>query len=79
MKETLRWDTRENVVNKELENIIMKTVAAFSNRYGGTLIIGVMDKGEVVGIENDYKTLDSGDKDKFELHLTNLFQKFFGK
>jgi hypothetical protein len=79
LKETLRWDVRENKVNKELENVIMKTVAAFSNAQGGTLIIGVKDKGEVVGLENDFKSLGGGDKDKFELHLTNLMNKFFGE
>ncbi len=79
LKETLRWDTRENTVNKELENVIMKTIAAFANARGGTLIIGVKDKGEIIGLENDYKSLNGGDKDKFELHLTNLVSKHFGE
>jgi hypothetical protein len=79
LKETLRWDVRESCVNKELENVIMKTIAAFTNAQGGTLIMGIKDKGEIVGLENDYKTFGGGDKDRFELHLTNLMQKCFGE
>ncbi len=79
LKETLRWDTRENTVNKELENVILKTIAAFANARGGTLIVGVKDKGEIVGLDSDYKSLGGGNKDKFELHLTNLINKHFGE
>ena len=79
LKETLRWDVRANTINKDLENVVMKTIAAFSNAQGGTLIIGVKDKGEIVGLEGDYKSLGGGDKDKFELHLTNLAQNAFGE
>ena len=41
--------------------------------------MGIKDKGEIVGLENDYKALGGGDKDRFELHLTNLVQKCFGE
>lgn len=78
-KETLRWDVRQNTVNKDLENVILKTVAAFANAQGGRLIMGVKDEGEIAGLERDYKSLGGGGKDKFELHLTNLFQKSFGQ
>ena len=78
-KETLRWDVRQEAVNKELENVILKTVAAFANAQGGRLIMGVKDEGEIAGLERDYKSLGGGGKDKFELHLTNLFQKSFGQ
>ena len=79
LKETLRWDVREQKVNKDLESVIMKTIAAFANAQGGTLVIGVRDKGAIVGLESDYKALGGADKDKFELHLTNLVQKHFGQ
>jgi hypothetical protein len=77
-KTTLRYDMRQNMVNKELEKVILKTIAAFSNGQGGTLIMGVTDDMEVIGLENDYNTLKDGNKDGFELHLRNLVNSAYG-
>jgi len=76
-KSTLRWDMEEGRVNKKLEEVILKTISAFSNSEGGTLIIGVDDEGEILGLDHDYNTLDEGDKDEFELHLRNLINSAF--
>lgn len=79
-KQTLRWDTREGRVNKVLEEVVVKTVAAFANSYGGgTLLLGVSDSGEVIGLEQDYTSLGDADRDRFELHLRNLFSEAFGQ
>ena len=78
-KSTLRWDVKEGTINKKLEEVIMKTVAAFANSQGGTLLIGVGDDGEVIGLEPDYHSLGGVDCDKFELHLRNLLNEQFGK
>ena len=78
-KSTLRWDVKEGMINKKLEEVIMKTVAAFANSQGGTLLIGVGDDGEVIGLEPDYHSLGGVDCDKFELHLRNLLNEQFGK
>jgi len=78
-KSTLRWDLREHKVNKKLEEAIMKTISAFANSKGGTLLIGVADNGEVLGLESDYRTLEPSNSDKFELHLRNLLNKQFDK
>lgn len=77
-KSTLRWDLKEGTVNKKLEEVIMKTVAAFANSQGGTLLIGVDDEGKVLGLEADYHSLGGADRDKFELHLRNLLNQQFG-
>jgi predicted HTH transcriptional regulator len=77
-KSTLRWDLREARVNKKLEEVIMKTVAAFANSDGGTLLIGVGDNGDVLGLEPDCQSLGGADRDKFELHLRNLLNQQFG-
>lgn len=77
-KTTLRYDMRENRVNKLLEGVIMKTIAAFSNSEGGMLIIGVNDDMEIIGLENDYNTLKEGTKDGFEIHLRNLINQHYG-
>jgi hypothetical protein len=77
-KSTLRWDIKEGVVNKKLEEVILKTVAAFANSQGGTLLIGVDDDGAIIGLDHDYLSLTDGDRDKFELHLRNLLNQQFG-
>lgn len=74
----MRWDYRENRINKNLEDVIMKTIAAFGNAYGGTLLIGVDDDGAVLGLINDYGTLKHPDKDGFEQHLRNIISAMYG-
>src|SRR5690606_28338891 len=73
-KSSLRWDTKENRLNKDLERIVLKTIAAFNNGYGdgGRLIIGVDDDQNVLGLENDYSTLSGNDRDAFQRHLRSL-------
>lgn len=79
-KSSMRWDTKQNVLNKDLEKVILKNIAAFNNGYGdgGTLIIGVDDDGNIVGLENDLSTLKGDDTDAYELHLRNLVNSEFG-
>lgn len=77
-KSSLRWSYDSSIVDKKLEQVIVKSVAAFANADGGTLLIGVSDGGEVLGLENDYESLD-GNRDAYELHLRNLLNKSFGE
>jgi hypothetical protein len=77
-KSTLRWDLKEGGVNKKLEEVVIKTVAAFANSQGGTLLIGVDDHGDVLGLEPDYHSLGEADRDKFEIHLRNLLNQHLG-
>jgi len=78
MKSTLRFDLRQNIVNKNLEYVIAKTVSAFLNSEGGILIIGVDDDGNALGLEKDIETLSKKDIDGFELHLRNIIKKHLG-
>jgi len=78
LKSSLRWDFKEQTASKKIEEIIMKTVAAFANGQGGTLLIGVTDEREVIGLDHDYRALGGVDRDKFELHLRNLLNSTFG-
>lgn len=80
-KSSARWDMRDNKLNKELEKVIVKTVAAFLNaEKGGTLLIGVDDHGAVVGLQHDYKTIGKKqDRDGYENFLTTLLLDVFGK
>jgi hypothetical protein len=38
-------------------------------------VIGVADDGAISGLDNDYKSLNGGDRDKLELHLKTLVIK----
>lgn len=78
LKSTLRYDLRENKVNKKLEFVIAKTVSAFLNSEGGILIIGVDDESNALGLEKDIETLSKKDIDGFELHLRNIIKKHLG-
>ncbi|WP_139855277.1 GmrSD restriction endonuclease domain-containing protein [Aequorivita sinensis] len=78
MKSTLRYDLRQNIVNKNLEYVIAKTVSAFLNSEGGILIIGVDDNGNALGLDKDIETFSKKDVDGFELHLRNIIKKHLG-
>jgi hypothetical protein len=77
-KSSLRFDYRLEKENKILEEVILKSIAAFANAKGGTLLIGVDDDLNVLGLENDYSTLKKNDADYFELHLRKLINNQFG-
>jgi serine/threonine protein kinase len=47
-------------VERRLRHSVTKTLAAFLNSSGGTLLIGIDDAGAVVGIEADYPHLQRG-------------------
>jgi ABC-type amino acid transport substrate-binding protein len=78
-KSSLRWDYKQNQMNKSLEHVIMKTISAFLNTDGGMLIIGIEDSGGVLGLENDYNTVSKKSRDGFVLTLTNLVNQHIGK
>jgi len=78
-KSSLRWDHKLSQINKVLEIVAIKTIAGFLNTDGGALLIGVNDSKQILGIEDDYKTLQKADRDGFELHLTQLISSYIGK
>lgn len=77
-KASLRWDVEQGTINKKLEAVVVKTVAAFANGQGGSLLIGVEDSGQILGLEGDYHALGEADRDKFELHLRNILNQHLG-
>ena len=78
-KSTMRWNWKENRLDKKMEEIILKTIASFSNAEGGKLLIGVTDEGDILGLESDYSSFKEANKDHFELHLRNIVNNSFGK
>lgn len=78
-KSTLRYDLHQKIVNKKMEYIIAKTIAAFMNCNGGNLLIGVDDNMNSLGLEDDFSTLKKGDIDGFELQLIEVIKKYIGR
>lgn len=78
-KETARWNVRDEKKDARMEQVVAKTVAAFLNSAGGTLVIGVDDAGRAVGLDRDFSTLRTPDADRFELWLRDLLATSFGK
>lgn len=77
-KSTLRYDLRSKEVNKKLEYVIAKTIAAFLNSEGGNLFIGVDDNQNILGLSDDISTLSKSSIDGFELHLLEIINKYIG-
>jgi len=73
-KSTLRWHIYAERMDKDIEHASLKTIAAFLNSDGGTLLIGVNDDGEPIGLEND----QFASSDKMMLHLTNIIKDRIG-
>ena len=76
-KETLEYDVRENRQNRELNKATLKTIAAFLNADGGTILIGVSDSGEVKGIDRDLQYVRGNNHDGFEQKLRSLINDRF--
>jgi len=74
-KSTLRWDIRAGKTNPAIERSCLKTISAFLNSKGGTLLIGVRDDGSIEGIETD----KFANEDKFLLHLWTLIRLCLGR
>jgi ATP-dependent Lon protease len=73
-KSSLRVNLHTKVQDSKIEHAVLKTLAAFLNTRGGTLVIGVDDKGNPLGLENDaFK-----DEDKMDQHLANLIRDRLG-
>lgn len=78
-KSTLRFCLRQKSPQKYVEHSVLKTIAAYLNSEGGTLLIGVDDSGAVLGLDNDFSTFKKPDKiDEFLKHFDNLISKSFG-
>ena len=77
-KSSARWNMRTQQRDDAMETVIAKTVAAFMNSGGGTLLIGVDDDGKLIGLGPDYATLKSPDADRFELWIRDLWGQRLG-
>lgn len=74
-KSTLRWNLNTNCEDQKMEHSVLKSIVAFLNTDGGTLLVGLNDKGVPLGIEVD----KFPNEDKYLLHFTNLVNNRIGK
>jgi hypothetical protein len=73
-KSTMRWNLYTDKKDKRIEHSALKTIAAFLNTVGGTLLIGVADDGKILGIEADHFEND----DRCLLHVASLINDKMG-
>lgn len=76
-KSTLQWDMVQGKQNTGLRKQVLKTVAAFLNSAGGTLVIGVEDDGTILGLKNDLSLVNES-PDKFANLITSLLTEEIG-
>lgn len=69
-KSTARWDLREAQPSTLMEDAAVKTIAAFLNTDGGTLLIGIGPDRSVVGLTHDYERVKPTNGDGFVNWLT---------
>jgi hypothetical protein len=77
-KSTMRYDLNTRQINQNLERALLKTICAFLNSEGGTLLIGRSNELEIIGIEHDYKVLPHQNRDGFMNHLVGLISNCIG-
>jgi predicted HTH transcriptional regulator len=61
-------------------NYTLKTIAAYLNSSGGTLLVGVADDGKVVGLKREFLLIPGATKhdfDEWELYLRSMIEKCF--
>jgi hypothetical protein len=73
-KSTLRVNLHTGNKDPRMELAVLKTLAAFLNTSGGTLVVGVTDDGAPVGVEVD----SFPNEDKMSLHLVNIVKSRMG-
>lgn len=82
-KETLSLNKKSDSPKRDkmLEHSVLKTIAAFLNTDGGTLLVGVNDSGSFTGLDEEitfYYGKHKEPRDKFMLHFKSLIKEFIG-
>ena len=73
-KSTVRTNLKTGKKGKEIELAWLKSVVAFLNSSGGTLLMGVADDGRILGIGQD----NFENNDHCLLHIKNLINQHIG-
>jgi len=73
-KSTLRKNLHTGIFDKKIEHSVLKTIVAYLNSKGGTILVGVSDLGRVLGLKED----DFSSHDKLQLYLTGALRTHLG-
>lgn len=73
-KSTIRMNLKTGEKDKRMEKAVLKSLVAFLNGDGGTLLVGVSDDGGIIGV--DIEGFDNCDK--MNLHIINLISSQIG-
>ena len=78
-KETLSLDVKKKTKEKYVELSALKTIVAFLNTEGGTLLLGVADNGELTGIDIEIDKFHKSNTDKFLLSMLYIIKTRIGE
>lgn len=73
-KQTLSKNIKTKQKDKVMEDMVLKTICGFMNTDGGTLFVGVMDSGELYGIDKDVYP----NHDEYLKHVRNILKDNIG-
>jgi uncharacterized protein with ParB-like and HNH nuclease domain len=76
LKASYQWNYDKQKKDDEYEYAIFRTIAAFANTKGGTLILGVNDESDVKGLAQDISYIE-GDVDEFNEYLQKRLNSVF--
>ena len=71
-KSTMRYNLKAGKPDDEMKREIARTICGFMNAEGGTLIVGIDDNRQVVGLDHDFGTLGKKNQEGFELAFNDL-------
>lgn len=74
-KQTFSKNIHTNKRDKKIEKTALKNIVGFLNKDGGTLIVGVTDKGEFYDVRKDF----FNSKDKYKLRIKDMIVDRIGK
>ncbi len=74
-KSTLRYNVVTGKNDPRVQLAVIKSIAAFLNGKGGTLLVGIDDDGNALGLEHE----SFSSHDKLLLHLNNIIKSQIGE
>lgn len=78
-KETLSLCLRSGKKEKYIEHASLKTIAAFMNTDGGTLLVGISDDGGTPGLQRELERFYRNSNDRLLLHFKTIFKERIGE
>lgn len=78
-KQAFSLDVEKSTKEKYIETSALKTLAAFLNSDGGTLLVGVRDDEKIVGVDVEIKKFHKDSLDNFLKHFKNCLKSRIGE